>query len=158
MRREASAEMAELSTLGERIRAARTRANISQEELARRVGVGKNVVSRWETGQSDLRADNLRSVTHELGVSADWLLDGKEQSGTGPIEDPVHWGEFLEHYPQIGDLSPSELSGIRDFAARTGLQPRSWIDYAKIADIVLTASPSPTFDKKASERRKKRGR
>ena len=38
-------------TLGERIRAARQAAGLSQEKLAERLGLTRQAVTKWETGQ-----------------------------------------------------------------------------------------------------------
>lgn len=39
------------ATFGERLRAARLRAGLTQRELAERIGVGQQVVSEWEMGK-----------------------------------------------------------------------------------------------------------
>lgn len=60
----------------------RNKSNLSQEELAEKVFVTRQAVSRWETGDSDPSAKNIISLCEIFSVSADFLL-GK--SGTPSI-------------------------------------------------------------------------
>ena len=47
---------------------------LSQEALARRVGVTRRAVSRWETGESMPSPDSLRMLSKVLDVSVNTLL------------------------------------------------------------------------------------
>ena len=60
--------------LGTRIRKARERANISQAELARRIGISKQAMNAIEGGHTDPRASRIVAIAEELGVSTDTLL------------------------------------------------------------------------------------
>ena len=62
-------------TLGDRIRKAREQADISQAELARRIGISKNAMNTIEGGQSDPRVSRIVAIARVLGVSTDTLLD-----------------------------------------------------------------------------------
>ena len=60
-------------TLGERIRAARQAAGLSQEKLAERLGLTRQAVTKWETGQSAPSTENLlhlAEVMQRAGVPA----------------------------------------------------------------------------------------
>ena len=46
----------------------------SQEELAGRLGVSRQAVSKWENGTSDPSTVNLLALAKLYGVSADELL------------------------------------------------------------------------------------
>ncbi len=61
--------------VGERVRAARLRSNMTVRELARRVGVSASHVSQVERGIGAFSVPALYSVAHELGVSMHELLD-----------------------------------------------------------------------------------
>jgi transcriptional regulator with XRE-family HTH domain len=63
-------------TLGTRIRKARERADISQAELARRIGISKTAMNAIEGGVTDPRASRIVAIARELGVSTDALLLG----------------------------------------------------------------------------------
>jgi len=62
--------------LGARIRKVREQANISQAELARRIGISKNAMNAIEAGATDPRASRIVAIARELGVSTDTLLLG----------------------------------------------------------------------------------
>ena len=52
----------------------RKKAGMSQEELADRLGVSRQAVSRWELGSTLPDAPNLLKLSDLFGVSIDWLL------------------------------------------------------------------------------------
>ena len=63
--------------LGQRIRQAREQAQVSQVELARRIGISANALCSIEAGETDPRASRIVAIAQELGVSTDALLLGK---------------------------------------------------------------------------------
>jgi transcriptional regulator with XRE-family HTH domain len=67
--------------LGTRIRKAREHADISQAELARRIGISKNAMNAIEAGTTDPRASRIVAIAKELGVSTDALLLGTSATG-----------------------------------------------------------------------------
>uniref|UniRef100_UPI003204EFE2 helix-turn-helix domain-containing protein n=1 Tax=Listeria monocytogenes TaxID=1639 RepID=UPI003204EFE2 len=56
----------------------REKRNISQRELANRIGLNKSVMNRIESGESDFRAHELEAIANYFDVSADYLL-GREE-------------------------------------------------------------------------------
>ena len=60
--------------LSEKIYACRRRAGLSQEALADRLGVSRQSVSKWETGESTPDIAKLPALAAAFGVSVDWLL------------------------------------------------------------------------------------
>ena len=68
--------------LSEKIVNLRKARNMSQEELAEKLGVSRQAVSRWEVGSALPDASNILQLSKLFGVSADYLLndDCKEES------------------------------------------------------------------------------
>lgn len=64
-------------SIGSRLRQERKLAKLSQEALARRIGVSKNSVCRWEAGQAYPRAESIAAIADVLGVDTRWLITGK---------------------------------------------------------------------------------
>ena len=64
----------EKGPIGERIRAARRMARLSQRELAKRVGVSPMAISKYERGLVCPDSAMLIRLATELGVSVDYLL------------------------------------------------------------------------------------
>lgn len=98
--------------LGEKIFYCRRRAGFSQEQLAERLGVSRQAVSKWENGDSEPELGKLRLLAEAFGVSTDWLLSGEEPEDAGgaqwagasadPAEEaaaPVRAAEWLDAVP-----------------------------------------------------------
>lgn len=95
--------------LNERISAARRAAGMSQEQLGEALGVSRQAVSKWESGQTKPDLEAVGKMCELFHLSADYLLLGKEdkkddgllRSGSGPTPgsvpepDPVHLRRLL---------------------------------------------------------------
>ena len=60
--------------IGEKIAQARREKRLTQEELADRLGVSRQAVSKWESGAALPETDKLARLSGLLGVSCDYLL------------------------------------------------------------------------------------
>ncbi|AGR24740.1 XRE family transcriptional regulator [Listeria monocytogenes] len=58
----------------------REKRNISQRELANRIGINKSVMNRIESGERDIRAHELEAIANYFDVSADYLLGRSKQN------------------------------------------------------------------------------
>lgn len=67
--------------LSEKIYYCRKKAGKSQEELAALLGVSRQAVSKWETGDAEPEIGKLRLLSETFGVSVDWLLSEEEPQG-----------------------------------------------------------------------------
>ena len=74
-------------TLGERIKKQRKNAGMSQEKLAERMGISRQAVTKWESGQSAPSSDNLFKLAEVLACPVSVLLDNGETSGQSPAEE-----------------------------------------------------------------------
>lgn len=61
-------------TFREKLFELRKSQNFSQEELAEKLGVTRQAVSRWENGETMPDSPNLLEICNLFGVSADYLL------------------------------------------------------------------------------------
>ena len=62
-------------SIGDKVRATRKAAGISQEEVARRAGVSLNVINRLERGVIlDPHYSTLRGIAHALGMPVEQLV------------------------------------------------------------------------------------
>lgn len=71
-------------TIGERIRARRQELGWSQEELARRLGVRQNVISRFESGA--VQSPNvvmIKRLARTLKVTGDYLIGMYDEEPVG---------------------------------------------------------------------------
>lgn len=72
----------------EELAAMRKEKGLSQQELAEAVGVSRQAVSRWETGQSAPSTENLVALCTIYGVSLDALLGEPNAAANGRAEPP----------------------------------------------------------------------
>lgn len=70
---------------GDVLRQLRISAGLSQKDIAKKVCVTPQAVSKWERNQSTPDPDQVAIIASMLGVSADTLLDRKPQNTD---EDP----------------------------------------------------------------------
>lgn len=64
----------------ERVAAARKAADLTQEALGEKLGVSRQAVSKWESGQAVPDLDTVAKLCLALGFSADYLLFGREDA------------------------------------------------------------------------------
>ena len=86
----------------ERIVFCRKKAMLSQEELANRLGVSRQAVSKWETGESIPDMNNLASLAEIFGVSLDWLIKGEEEKCEERPNDKPPFEVQIDSMPFIG--------------------------------------------------------
>ena len=68
-------------TLGEKIRACRQEAGMSQEKIAELVGVSRQAVTKWEADQSVPHTEHLFRLSEIFGTTVDLLLPCREAGG-----------------------------------------------------------------------------
>lgn len=73
-------------SMGSKLAQARKQANLTQEQLAERLGVTRQAVSRWESDTAYPETDKIVRMAQILDVSCDYLLrDGEaEEKGVAP--------------------------------------------------------------------------
>ena len=69
-------------SMGSKLAQARRKHNLTQEQLAERLGVTRQAVSRWESDTAYPETDKIVRMSQLLDVSCDWLLrDVEDRSG-----------------------------------------------------------------------------
>lgn len=89
-------------TLHEKIHYYRKRAKLSQEELAARVGVSRQAVSKWELGDATPEVEKLAALARAFGVTTDELLSPEEPAGETP---PPRQTDAPSHHRGVGGLN-----------------------------------------------------
>ena len=62
----------------QRLQQLRKERGLSQEALAEQLGVSRQAVSKWESGQTMPDVEKIVAASEEFGVTTDWLLKGVE--------------------------------------------------------------------------------
>ncbi|MDD6359632.1 MAG: helix-turn-helix domain-containing protein [Parafannyhessea umbonata] len=106
------------------VRANRERLGLSQEELARRVGLTNSAVSQWEGGRAKPRIGVMKALSEIFGMTVSELL-GEDAPGAG-MREPVgrsgmvpmrrlgktHAGSAVEEIPDDGVVEvPAGVAG-----------------------------------------------
>ena len=68
--------------MAERIQYLRKTKGLSQEELANKMGVSRQAVSKWESEQSSPDLEKIIIMSNFFGVTTDYILKGME-----PVKD-----------------------------------------------------------------------
>jgi DNA-binding XRE family transcriptional regulator len=77
MRRQEPLPLEDGQTMGERIRALREEAQMTQDEVAAIVGVSKAAVSQWETGSAqNIRLQTFLKLLNLFNVEFEYLIFG----------------------------------------------------------------------------------
>ena len=115
--------------LSEKILYYRKKAGLSQEELAGRVGVSRQAVSKWELGDAAPEVDKLRALAREFGVTVDELLSEEAPREPEQAPPPRHsptagwlgrmvsrWGWLAGVYIALSGLGVALVGGLARFA------------------------------------------
>ena len=86
-------------TLAEKILALRTARELSQGDLAERLEVSRQSVSKWETGQSVPDLEKIIKLADLFGVTTDYLL--RETEEQPPVQPQIVYVERAEEKPRL---------------------------------------------------------
>ena len=69
-----------ISSMGTRIKELRKIKNISQEELANKLSVSRQTISKWESDIVSPDINNMEMISKFFEVSIDYIINGKENN------------------------------------------------------------------------------
>jgi len=84
------AECTVLKKMGERIYRRRRALNLTQEQLAEKLGVSTQMISNLESGKKAIRPENLIKVCSVLDISADYILTGGNNDSFSRLSDKLN--------------------------------------------------------------------
>lgn len=92
--------------LSEKILYCRKKALLSQETLAEHVGVSRQAVSKWETGEASPEISKLLLLAQTFGVTTDWLLseDDPEPETASESEIPAKEPQSVPTHTWVDDV------------------------------------------------------
>ena len=105
--------------LNEKIFYCRRKAGMSQEALAEELGVSRQAVSKWETGDAVPEISKLLSLAKTFDVTTDWLLSEEEpeepDAGTNYYQETADWRSnttSAERFERAADDWMDRVPGI----------------------------------------------
>lgn len=110
-------------TTGERIKEARLRKGITQEELGKMIGVQRAAVNKYESGLVvNLKRTTISKIANALGVKASWLMCADEEETAENEKKPIlviedeRTAEFVSLFSQLTpeqqDLFLAQIKGV----------------------------------------------
>lgn len=146
--------MGDSEGIGKRIQAARARAGMNKNQLARTLGSSWQQVDNWEKGKVEPSLTSVRRLSEVLEVSADYLLGLRD----APARDErTSLDVFLSELAP-GDLTEHEAGWLRDAPVHHAhLSPE---DYAQLLEDLrgmatrstpAKSGPRPKVDRAAIE-------
>ena len=148
--------------LSEKIYYYRKKMGISQETLAEKLGVSRQAVSKWETGESEPEILKLKQLAEIFGVTTDCLLSdneigdyvaeqGKTQnnqnSGNSNWVDslPEAFGKLIRSYGWIGGVCVTAVGSIITLISAIFLVivGKQYNKFNSMLDVVMIPSTRP---------------
>ena len=99
------------ATFGDRLALARESQNLTQEQLAKRLGLRVQTIRNWEFDRSAPRANRLQMIAGFLNVSMIWLLTGEGEGG--PALRGAANTVSAELAALLGDIRDIRLANIK---------------------------------------------
>lgn len=110
--------------IGERIEYLREINNMTQKELAKKIGISFSVMSRIESGDRPIRDNEIRDIARVFNVSSDYLLGlsnvKKYDCDEKEIDDLNIWLKQSEKYRGICDIDREKIVEYANFMLEKG--------------------------------------
>lgn len=77
-------------TLGEKLKSARKSAGLTQEQLAEKLLVSRQAITKWEADKGIPDIENLKKLSKLLNISIDYLLDSGESIDLSIMREEIN--------------------------------------------------------------------
>ena len=81
-------------SLAEKLKECRKKAGLSQEQLAEKLCVSRQAITKWESDKGTPDIGNIQSIARLFGVSIDYLLDNGEALSNTIIKESINISEY----------------------------------------------------------------
>jgi transcriptional regulator with XRE-family HTH domain len=107
--------------LGEKLLYLRKKAGLSQEDVAEKLSVSRQTVSKWESDQTVPELIKAKLLSQLYNVSYDYLVSGShigsDVTGIEMIVDEIDWtGAWSKKYPILA--SYQDMKGINTYSEK----------------------------------------
>ena len=75
--------------LKDKLQLLRKQNGYSQEQLADKIGIARQTISKWETGTAVPESEKLVAISNYFGVSVDYLLKDDEEGKTKATDSEI---------------------------------------------------------------------
>ena len=81
-------------TLGEKLKSARKRVGLTQEQLAEKLLVSRQAITKWEADKGMPDIENLKRISKLLDISIDYLLDSGENIDLSVMREEINLDDY----------------------------------------------------------------
>lgn len=81
-------------TLGEKLKSARKSAGLTQEQLAGKLLVSRQAITKWEADKGMPDIENLKQLSKLLNISIDYLLDSGENIDLSVMREEINLDDY----------------------------------------------------------------
>ena len=83
-------------TLADKLKEARQNAGLTQVELAEKLCVSRQAITKWESGKGIPDVENLKMISKVLNVSIDFLLDEEDVLDKTVIKEQINLDDYVK--------------------------------------------------------------
>lgn len=83
-------------TLADKLKEARKNAGLTQVELAEKLCVSRQAITKWESGKGIPDVENLKMISNVLNVSIDFLLDDEDVLDKTVIKEQINLDDYVK--------------------------------------------------------------
>lgn len=83
-------------TLADKLKEARKNAGLTQVELAEKLCVSRQAITKWESGKGIPDVENLKMISKVLNVSIDFLLDEEDVLDKTVIKEQINLDDYVK--------------------------------------------------------------
>ena len=83
-----------IMTLGEKLKNSRKSAGLTQEQLADKLMVSRQAVTKWEADRGIPDIENLKAISQLLNVSVGYLIDDNKKIDTTVIKEAITLSDY----------------------------------------------------------------
>ena len=85
-------------SFGEKIKAARIKAGLTQEQLSLRLSVSRQAITKWESNKGMPDIENIKLLSKTLNVSIDYLLSDNQEIPMNVFREPVDLTKYKSKF------------------------------------------------------------
>jgi transcriptional regulator with XRE-family HTH domain len=121
-------------TLGEKLKSARKSVGLTQNQLAEKLMVSRQAITKWESDKGIPDIENLKQLSKLFNVSIDYLLDDGEKTDLTVIREEINLADYPDNLKFRGSVN--KKVGKKDIVVRSKY-PNAEIHYL-VANQILT--------------------
>jgi len=115
-----------MSDLGQRLQKARAELNLSQECVAKKLGISRSAVSQIERGKRKVSSNELNALSTMIGIPADELLRGYRAELPSQV--------FARKFVELDEADRNEILNLIEFKYLMKIKRgQEWLNYMELA-------------------------